>query len=46
MYQVHRLLSVDSLLEILHNNWVTKRIHGLGWLIGARQAHTGDNWTI
>ena len=46
MFQAHRLFSVQALLDILHNRGVTRRIHRIGWLIGAPQEHIREHWTI
>lgn len=46
MFQAHRLFSVQDLLSILRNQWVTNRIHNLGWLISAPEQHLAEHWTI
>jgi hypothetical protein len=46
MFQAHRLFSVQSLLDILHNRWTVSRIHKLGWLIGSPKEHLSKHWTI
>jgi hypothetical protein len=46
MFQAHRLFSVQDLVSILRNEWVTNRIHNLGWLISAPAQHLRDHWTI
>lgn len=44
LFQAHRIFSVQSLLEILRNQWTTRRIHDLGWLVNTPNSQLAQNW--
>ncbi|MDX2105767.1 MAG: hypothetical protein SFY67_05135 [Candidatus Melainabacteria bacterium] len=46
MFQTHRLFSVQSLLEILRNQWDLAKIHQTGWRANDRAQHIKRTWTI
>jgi hypothetical protein len=44
MYQVHRILRVPTLLEIMGNTWVLTTVHKIGWLVANKYEANLSNW--